>query len=125
MKTGNRDLDRLVSALLRHYEFVFAQYQRECSAAGVIATTSELAQRLIRNRSTFSRTFSKVTGKHLLAVMRLRQLKDAERLIRTTNLPIAEVARRCAFGPVQSTFARAFHAVYGMSPREYRRRSKK
>ncbi len=123
-RASKRNRERLHSAVLRHYEFAMAQYLRDCAKRQTLAMTKEFALRLAKNRSTFSRTITKVTGKQLLKTMRRRQLESAERLLRTSDLEIGEIAIRCAFGRVQSTFARAFRAEFGVAPREYRRRLK-
>jgi AraC family transcriptional regulator len=48
-----------------------------------------------------------------------RQVERAERLLRETSFPIAEIAARCAFG-TPMTLRRSFAALRGMTPYEYR-----
>ena len=61
-------------------------------------------------------------GRTLLSELRSRQLDEAARILRTTNLTIAEVAARSAFGD-RTTFFRVFRAAFEMTPGEYRKRA--
>jgi AraC-like DNA-binding protein len=101
-------------------EFIIDHYLRECFRARTVARISELAERLSANRATFSRTMARALGRTLLAEMRKRQLQHASRLLRVTNLPIAEIVSRSAFGD-RSTFFRVFRAGFGMTPGAYRK----
>lgn len=104
----------------RATEFIISHYLRECFRARTVARVSELAERLSANRATLSRTITRTLGHTLLAEMRIRQLEEACKLLRLTNLPVAEVASRSAFGD-RSTFFRVFRAGFGMTPGEYRK----
>jgi AraC-like DNA-binding protein len=104
----------------RLVEFIISHYLRECFRSRTVARASELAERLSANRATFSRTMTRTLGRTLLAEMRKRQLEHASRLLQMTDLPLAEIASRSAFGD-RSTFFRAFRAGFGMTPGEYRK----
>ena len=101
-------------------EFIIAHYLRDCFRTREVARASELAQRLDANRATLSRNMTRILGRTLLAEMRARQLEEAARLLRMTDLPIAEIARRSAFGD-RSTFFRVFGAAFQTTPGEYRK----
>src|SRR5438045_1674236 len=105
------------------FDYIIGHYLRECYRAQSVARSSELAQRLNANRATFSRRFSEVLGHSLVIELRHRRLAEATRLLRTTDLTIAEVAARSAFGD-RSTFFRIFRSAYGMTPAEYRKGEK-
>lgn len=53
-----------------------------------------------------------------------RRVRHAATLLRSTPIPIAEIAHRCGFS-TQSYFSRRFRLVEGMSPREFRERSRR
>lgn len=56
-------------------------------------------------------------------VLREARLLEAARLLRVTNLSIAEVARQVGY-TAPTAFARAFLAAHGQSPRQYRQASR-
>lgn len=80
-----------------------------------------LAAELGTHRSRLSRAFVRAVGippsEHLL---RLR-LGRAASLLRTTALPVRQVAVRCGFAGA-SYFARAFRAAFGCAPGDWRER---
>jgi AraC-like DNA-binding protein len=54
-----------------------------------------------------------------LEALRSRQLAHAEEMLRTTSLPIREIAQQAGFGTVTS-FHRVFSKRKGMTPDQYR-----
>ena len=107
----------------RILEFIISHYLRECFRARTVARASELAERLNANRATLSRTMSESLGRTLLSELRARQLDEASRLLRSTNLTVADVATRSAFGD-RTTFFRVFRAAFEMTPGEYRKHAR-
>ena len=107
----------------RAFDFIISHYLRECFRARSVARASELAERLNANRATLSRTMTLTLGRTLLSELRKRQLEEAARLLRTTDLPLADVASRAAFGD-RTTFFRVFRAAFGMTPSQYRKDAK-
>jgi AraC-like DNA-binding protein len=105
----------------RNYEYAIGHYLNECYRKRALATTKELALRIERNRSTYSRKATKILGKSLLAAMRESQLEEATKLLATTHLSLAEIAARSGFGEVESTFFRCFRRAFGITPNEYRK----
>jgi AraC-like DNA-binding protein len=67
------------------------------------------------SREHISRLYRSVTGE------RERQVERAERLLRETSYSVAQIATRCAFG-TPMTLRRAFAALRGMTPDEYRQK---
>jgi len=98
---------------------IIGHYLRECYATRTPARVASLARLLGGNRPTLSRTITHYLGKPLKLVLRERQVKRAARLLRSTNLPLSEVAARSAFGN-RSTLHRAIKSAFGVSPTEYR-----
>ena|ERR1700682_145312 len=102
-------------------ERVVKRYVEECSAQRTPARVSELAQRFDTSASYLSRAAGHVLGRQLRAALREEQLAIAERLLRTTTLPVAEIAALAALG-TPSTFYRAFRRAFGSGPTEYRQK---
>jgi len=99
-------------------------YLRQCFRTPTVARVSELAAALGANRTYLSRVVAGVLGEPLSRALRRRQLAYAEELLRTSDLPIAEVAITAAFGTTR-TFFRAFFREYGMTPNSYREKATK
>jgi transcriptional regulator GlxA family with amidase domain len=69
---------------------------------------------------TFARTFRAEVGVTPAAFVRASRVEAARRLLETTSLGTAEVARRCGFGTVE-TMHRAFRRTVHTTPGAYRR----
>lgn len=83
---------------------------------------TNLAHELGASPYALSRIFSGVLHTNFNQYLNEIRLDHACRLLRSTNEPITAVYECCGFTS-QSTFNRAFHARYQLSPREYRRQS--
>lgn len=82
-------------------------------------TITELAIHTGLSRTRFSRRFSELAGMSPgRFALRLR-LERAGRLLLTTRLPIAEVARQCGFKE-PSHFSKSFLRQMGMAPHSFR-----
>ncbi len=66
-----------------------------------------------------SRVCRKVAGRAALDILSDRRHFEARRLLRDTNIQIAEVARKCGFASA-AYFTRAFRSRSGQSPSEFR-----
>ena len=102
-------------------ERLIALYVERCSRNRTAARVSELALFLRTNRSYLSRVAPAVLGRSLRIALIDYQLIIAERLLRTTSLPIHEVAVLAAFG-TPPTFHRLFKKAFACSPNVYRQR---
>ncbi|MBR2765836.1 MAG: helix-turn-helix transcriptional regulator [Blautia sp.] len=69
----------------------------------------------------FSRSFKALAGIGFRDYLTHMRLKEAVRLLRTTQLPIQEISGRCGFAS-SNYFGDVFRSAYKVSPREYRRR---
>ena len=79
----------------------------------------DLARRLNTSESHLRARFREETGRSLGQHLRELRLQKSCYLLRTSKIPIAEVALRCGFDSVYS-FSRAFRAAWGVPPRDYR-----
>jgi transcriptional regulator GlxA family with amidase domain len=82
----------------------------------------EVAARAGMSREHFTRLFTRQMGNGPAAFLRGIRLEAAARLLRTTELPVAEAAFRSGWASA-TKLDYFFKRRYGVSPREYRRNS--
>jgi AraC family transcriptional regulator, activator of mtrCDE len=85
-------------------------------------TVERLADIAGMSRSAFAAQFMKAFGQPPMSMLKLVRLRKAAELLATTTLPVAGVARMVGFSS-RSNFSQAFHALHGMDPTAFRRRS--
>lgn len=83
-------------------------------------TIEELSRRYHINPTTLKMTFKSVYGTSLASHMKEHRMEQAERLLRETDMSIAEIANAVGYDS-QSRFADAFKGVFQVLPREYRK----
>ena len=84
-------------------------------------TLKSLAEEAHLSRSQLARAFDATIGTSPMAYLRQMRLRRLARLLESTDLSIGEAAR--SVGWTDANYAsRCFHACYGMSPTEFRRR---
>lgn len=81
---------------------------------------TELADLVGFSTRYFSELFKASTGSSPFKYLLNFRLSKASQLLRTTNLPVFDVALRTGFSSV-SNFARAFHKCYSITPIKYRK----
>ena len=111
--TSQYDKRRLLSAL--------DAYLRVCYELRTAARVSELARTFGVSRPYVSRLYRSVIGTTVGDLMRERQVLRAEYLLKTTDLPTADIAALSGFG-TQMTLYRVFFNLRGMTPDEYRQK---
>jgi len=74
--------------------------------------------------STLSRRFQKATGMGLEGYLQNLRLEEARRLLKTGNLPVAQIAKDCGFKS-SSYFARFFRKKTGSSPQQFRKKTRR
>ena len=94
-------------------------YLRDCYRKQTAARASEFADYLGVTAAYLSRLSTAVAGVSVRDFHRRRQLTYAEQLLRSTPLPVSEIAIASAFG-TPSTFYRCFVAAYGSTPGAFR-----
>jgi AraC family transcriptional regulator len=103
-------LKALQTALEKHYA-------DECFGA------LELSKLLFLCPMQVHRKVKQRTGLSPGRLLLLFRLKKAQVLLRSTDLPIGEIAWRCGFAS-QNYFARAFHKEMGQTPKAARQKSR-
>ena len=84
-------------------------------------TLDALADEVHLSRSQLVRSFDATTGLSPMAFLRKMRVERMARLLATADLSVAEVARMVGWRN-QFHASQCFHAAYGLSPTEYRRR---
>ncbi len=80
-----------------------------------------LAERAFMSPRNFARVFTRETGSTPAAYVEQLRLERARTLLETTDVQLAEIARRCGFGTVE-TLRRVFSRRLHVSPSDYRDR---
>ncbi len=84
-------------------------------------TVDNLASLSGMSRASFSDHFARAFGQGPIDFVQKARLRIAERLLRTTDLPIKVIAQTAGYaGP--RPFSRAFQSTYGRGPADYRAR---
>lgn len=78
-------------------------------------TTAQIAQRLNLHPAWLARAYLHATGESIQATTRRHKVERALALIRSTSLPLAQIAADVGFCD-QSHMVRCFHAVIGRAP---------
>ncbi len=98
---------------------------REHAAASFAEPVSleELASVACLSPSHFLRSFRRAFGETPHRFLTMRRLREARRLLLTTDLPVTEVCLSVGFASLGS-FGALFHRYHGISPERFRRSSK-
>lgn len=78
-----------------------------------------LSKKLFINKYSISRIFSEQIGCSLHAYVNAQRIELAQNLLRSRDIPTAELIARCGFES-ERTFYRSFQQYCGMTPRQYR-----
>lgn len=78
-------------------------------------------EELFMNEEHLGRLFSKLTGKRFSAFVEARRMEQAKQILRfQPDMKISALAELVGYPADGQYFSKAFHKVFGMSPREYR-----
>ena len=83
-------------------------------------TLDLIAQRCAINKYYLVHLFKKATGTTPISYLNQRRLQEAEKLLKTTALPVAQIAQDVGFSS-QNSFSQSFRRLNGVSPTQYRR----
>ncbi|WP_168121756.1 AraC family transcriptional regulator [Paenibacillus sp. HB172176] len=81
----------------------------------------DVAERFFISPYYLSRKFKQCTGFGFAEYVQLVRIREAQRLLRETNLAMLEVADRCGIGAL-AHFHKLFKRISGCSPLQYRKR---
>ncbi len=104
---------QLAERLARLFEFVRVNYAEKI-------TVEQATQLVHMSQAQFMKVFKKVSGMTFVAHVTRVRINNALRLLRETDMTIAEIAAKTGFSD-QSYFDRRFRQAFGKSPREWRR----
>ena len=106
-----RDIERIAPAL----KYITANYDRKISI-------SKLASLCYTSESNFRKLFHRAMGSAAQPYLLKIRLNAACSMLRNTEESILSIAMRCGYESL-SNFNRQFHSAYGISPRDFRKRS--
>ena len=86
-------------------------------------TLHEAAQMACLEDTYFSKQFKALTGFGFLDYLTQLRLQEAQRLLRTTALSLADISELCGFSG-SNYFGDVFRRYTGMSPSAYRKQQK-
>ena len=81
----------------------------------------EMAEECGLSTSYFSKKFKEQTGEKYIDVLTDIRIREAQRLLGTTDTPVAEIVEEVGYCD-DKHFRRLFHKVTGMNPLEYRKK---
>lgn len=103
---------------------IVSRYMRFCFRTGTVPRVDELAAMLSLSREEFTRAFRSGTGRSPASTFRRVQLRSAMKLLSGSDRDTADIARAAAYGSTRA-FYRAFLRGAGMTPTQYRARSRR
>ena len=101
----------------KNIEFEVKRYVQEHLQENIMI--SDIAEYLHFNPKYLMRAFKNQTGAGILEYITDLRMKKAKKLLKTTRLPIKEVASQVGYGDY-AYFSRVFGKECGISPKEYR-----
>lgn len=120
MTTSRKKKPRTFTLAHRHrLDRAAEHYLRFCYRNRTAARASDFASYIQRTPEYLSWLARKAVGKSLHDFLREKQVAYAAQLLRTTPLPVDEIAVRAGFG-TPGTLYRWFTEAYGMPPGQFR-----
>ena len=110
---ANRDYSKLTKDVINYIEL---HLEEELSL-------SYLAEHFGKNASNLSHSFSKETGISLTKFIHQKRIREAVRLLKTTDFSVSDVAIMVGYQDF-SYFSKVFSQQIGHSPRAFRKMSK-
>lgn len=131
------DVLRILTLLIRHYQDVSKSNELLCEKHAAMErldealsyidkhyreklTLEKVAESCYMSSNYFSTYFRKVTNISFSEYVARLRMKEARRLLRTTNKPVTEISLECGYQNL-SNFYRTYHKYYSESPTEERK----
>lgn len=114
-------VDQFTSYQSEQVEVIKKIHDRLTSQMGERITIEELSRQYLMNPTTLKAAFKEVYGTSIAAHMRQHRMERAAKLLRESNMSVAEIAQAVGYDS-QSKFAAVFKAYYQVLPREYRKK---
>ncbi len=108
---------RLLSCIKQALGYIHAESHRDLSL-------DEIAEKVGLSKFYFAREFRNLTGHTVVSYINILRCENAKRMLAENRLSVGEIGRACGFSN-QSYFTRAFTAITGTRPGEYRKQSLK
>ena len=115
LQSVEQEMDKLSPKFSNVYEsitYINSNYDGDLTAESVAALINV-------SYSSFSRMFKKATGKTFKEYLNITRINEAERLLKTTDYPVADIAIRCGYNNV-SYFTATYKRYKGITPRSAR-----
>ena len=115
LKSVEQEMDKLSPKFSNVYEsitYINSNYDSDLTAESVAALINV-------SYSSFSRMFKKATGKTFKEYLNITRINEADRLLKTTDYPVADIAIRCGYNNV-SYFTATYKRYKGITPRSAR-----
>ena len=85
-------------------------------------TAEDLCKRFFCSRSYLAHLFKKETGRTLPGYINYYRLQTAQQILKNSKVSLEEIATLCGFED-RSHFSKCFKKEFGMSPREWRKKT--
>lgn len=116
----SKDLTHLATDTPMNYDQITIQTLRRYLATSYEnANLKELAYNLNCSESSLSRNIKRLTGLSFTELVQQRRFEQAQRLLRETEMPIADISTAIGYENV-SYFYHLFAQRFGMTPKQYR-----
>lgn len=120
-RTRSCEAEQITDSQPEQTEIVRKVHKYLMENIGQRITIDELARMFLINPTTLKAAFKAVYGDSLASHIKEHRMKLAARLLRETDLSIAQISEQVGYES-QSKFTAAFKACYNMPPTEYRKK---
>ncbi len=119
-QSGPFSRDQLTEYQSEQVEIIRKIHQQMVAHMEQKITIEELSRQYLINPTTLKETFKAVYGRSIAAHIKQHRMEQAAKLLRETDLSIAEIAQAVGYDS-QSRFTAAFKSFFQVVPREYRK----
>ena len=131
----NNIIDTILLLLIKKYDLLVQEISNESNDSSLIESIKQvidnfyyqdfklddIADRLSQSKSTICHKFKKHTGLSIMQYKIQKQIEEAKNLLVISDMNISQIASLVGFNSA-SYFTKIFKDIYGMSPKEYKKR---